>query len=191
MRLIITGTPGTGKTTLAKKLGEALGFKAVNEREFALAEGIGEFDPENNELVVPLEKLGTRLNKFLARNDNVIIEGHMLCEIRAKADSVVLLRVEPERLAARLELRGYSDEKVQDNVFCEGIDYCRKHCLRNYPKAKIIEIANNKSIKETLCETIVELRSKMKLKIKSGAGKKNAKRGLRRKMQKKAGKSKK
>lgn len=166
MRIIITGTPGTGKTAIAKRLGQALGFMVRNEKEFALAEGIGEFDAAENELVVPLEKLRARLNKFLAKHDNVIVEGHLLCEIRARAaDAVVLLTCgDPERLASRLELRGYNEAKIQDNVFCEGISYCKKHCLRNYPKDKVIEAGSGKDIKETLYDIIVKLRRLMKAK---------------------------
>ncbi len=167
MRILITGTPGTGKTAIAKRLGQALGFKVLNEREFALREGIGEFDATENELVVPLEKLQERLNKFLGKEDNVIVEGHLLCEIKAGADAVVLLTCEPERLASRLELRGYNEVKIQDNVFCEGIGYCKKHTLRNYPKGRVIEVANNKDIKETLYDIIVKLRILMEAKAPS------------------------
>ncbi len=163
MRILITGTPGVGKTAIAKRLGKALGFTAINEKEFALKEGIGEFDAAENELVVPTEKLQQRLNKFLAKNDNVIVEGHLLCEINAKADAVVLLTCEPaERLASRLELRGYNEVKIQDNVFCEGIGYCKKHVLRNYPKSKVIEASGGKDIKETLYDIVVKLRGVMK-----------------------------
>ena len=143
---------------------------------FALKEGIGEFDSEANELVVPLEKFETRLNKFLASHDNVIFEGHLLSEIKANADFVVLLRLGPERLASRLELRGYNEAKIQDNVFCEGTDYCKKHCLRNYAKAKIIEIESNKSIKDTLYNIVLGLKAALRRKkAKAASGKKSEK----------------
>ena len=162
MRILITGTPGVGKTAIAKRLGAALGFKVVNEKEFALKEGIGEFDAAENELVVPLKKLEVRLNKFLAKHKDVIVEGHLLCEIKAKADAVVLLTCDPERLASRLELRGYNEVKIQDNVFCEGIGYCRKQVKRNYPKSRAIEACGGKDIKETLYDIVVKLRGVMK-----------------------------
>ena len=157
MRIAITGTPGVGKTAIAKELGKVLGHKVLNEREFALKEGIGEFNAAENVLEVPLEKLGARLNKLLAKEKNIIVEGHLLCEIRGMFDWVVVLRLHPERLAARLGLRGYKDEKVQDNVFCEGIDYCKKHSMRNYGKAKVIEVENRKTIKDTTHSIVKEL----------------------------------
>lgn len=158
MRICITGTPGVGKTAIAKRLGTALGMPVLNEKEFALSEGIGEFDTATNELEVPLKKLEARLNKFLSKQKNVIVEGHLLCEIKGKFDLVVVLRCHPERLEYRLETRGYSAEKVQDNVFCEGIDYCRKHAVRNYRRSHIIEAENAKTIKDTTDLIISEIK---------------------------------
>ena len=145
MRLIITGSPGTGKTTVGKALSERLNYKIFNEKEFAIAKGIGEWDSEQDELVVPLEKLEKEVNKFFAKEKNVILEGHLLCEIKVKADFAILLTCHPEILESRLEARGYKAEKIQDNVFCEGIEYCKKHLARNQPKKKIIELQIRKT----------------------------------------------
>ena len=155
MKIGITGSPGVGKTTITKFISEHYNLKNFNEKEFALEQGIGEFDKEENELVVPLDKLEEKLNEFLEKEENVAVEGHLLCEIKAKFDFIVVLRCHPEILEARLEERGYKAEKIQDNVFCEGIDYCKKHASRNYSKKKVIEVETRKSIKETL-ETIIK-----------------------------------
>ncbi len=56
MRICITGTPGVGKTAIARRLGEVLGYRVLNEKEFAIKEGIGDFDAAENELVIPLKK---------------------------------------------------------------------------------------------------------------------------------------
>lgn len=152
MRICITGTPGTGKSTIAEKLGKSLKLKVLNEKDFCLAEKIGRksVNEKSGEFEVPIEKLEERLNKYLSEEKNVIIEGHMLCEIKGKFDLIVLLRAKPEEIEKRLEKRGYKEEKVQDNVFCERIEYCKKHCKENYDKAKILEIEDTKTIKETI-----------------------------------------
>jgi len=157
MRIGITGTPGVGKTSVSKLLGKAFNFKVLNEKEFALKQGIGEFDTSEDELVVPLGKLEQKLNKTLEKEQKIVIDGHLLCEIKANFDYIVLLKCNPEILELRLEKKGYKAEKIQDNVFCEGIDYCKKHTSRNYSKEKIIEIENRKGIKETINAIVLEI----------------------------------
>lgn len=157
MRLLITGSPGTGKTTIAKKLAKRFKCKHINELDFALKKGIGRWDHKNNELVVPLSVLARELSKELLKSRDVIVEGHMLCETKLPVDAVVLLRVHPEILEERLQRKQYDSVKIADNVFCEGIDYCKKHAFRRYAKSKIIEIKNEGSIDNTIKSILKEL----------------------------------
>ncbi|MCX6802762.1 MAG: AAA family ATPase [Candidatus Diapherotrites archaeon] len=158
MKLLLTGSPGTGKTTIAKRLAKKLGCFVVNERDLALEKGIGKWDHADSELVIPLGALKKAASAELKKHKNIILEGHILCEVKLPVDAVILLRTHPELLEARLGGRGYAAEKVQDNVFCEGIDYCKKHALRNYGSKRIIEVRNEKGIKETLSNILEELR---------------------------------
>ena len=145
-----------GKTAVSKELGKALKCRVLNEKEFALKEAIGEWDAEENELVVNVKKLEKALKKMLQKEKSIIIEGHLLCETKLPVDCTVLIRVDPELLELRLEQKGYAVEKVQDNVFCEGIEYCKKHLERRYSKKKIIEVMSRKTVKET-CGKIIKL----------------------------------
>ena len=156
---MVTGSPGTGKTTLAKNLAKALGMQVINEKEFALKNSIGFFNDEN-ELELPVKEFEEKANIFLLNNQGFVFEGHVLCEMKLKVDKVILLRVDPETLELRLELRKYSPEKVMDNVFVEGIEYCKKHLLRNYKKDKIIEVQSKRTQKETLEAVLAALSEK-------------------------------
>lgn len=160
MRILVTGSPGVGKTSAARILGKRIKHRVLNEKQVALDERIGKWDNQEGEMVIPLAKFGKALNRLLEKEKKVIIEGHLLCELKLKADYVIVIRVHPEALEARLEARGYSAEKVQDNVFCEGIDYCKKHVLRNYSGKKVVEVEGGKSIKETLDRIIKGLKEK-------------------------------
>ncbi|RLG17968.1 hypothetical protein DRN67_04690 [Candidatus Micrarchaeota archaeon] len=160
MRLVVTGTPGVGKTSVARALGKKLRHKVVNEKQFALNKGLGKWDPDENELVIPLQRFGKALQQLLKREKNIILEGHLLCELKLNADFVVLIRVHPELLELRLQAKQYSEDKVQDNVFCEGIDYCKKHVARNYPAEKLVEVQSGKTIKETMQNIIRGLRER-------------------------------
>ena len=44
MRIIITGTPGTGKTAIAEILGRKIKHKALNEKDFCGKKRIGKID---------------------------------------------------------------------------------------------------------------------------------------------------
>lgn len=160
MRIIITGSPGVGKTSAAKALAKRLKCRAVNEKEFALEKGIGKWDEEQNELVIPLGEFAKRLEALFAKERNVVVEGHLLCELKIKADFFVLLRLNPVLLEERLHKRGYSEEKVQDNVFCEANDYCKKHAERNFSASRLIEVQSGKNLNETLDRIIKGLKEK-------------------------------
>jgi len=137
MRLAISGTPGSGKTTFARALGKRLGFEVLNEKDFALKNKIGSFN-DQDELEIPIEEFEKKANLYLEKKDNVILEGHTLCEMKLKVDKFITISIDPEKLQLRLELRKYSEEKIMDNIFCEGIEYCKKHAKRNYGSKLII-----------------------------------------------------
>ena len=160
IRILITGTPGIGKTSLAKELGAILKCPVLNERQFAYENKIGEWNTGLNELEIGPKELEKALNREIRKHKRIVVEGHLLCEMKLKVDYAIVLRVHPEILEMRLEARGYNPEKVQDNVFCEGIDYCKKHMRRNCKKSKIIEIVSQRNIKKTKELTIIELRKR-------------------------------
>jgi adenylate kinase len=156
MHLLVTGTPGVGKTTLAKNLGKKLKLKVINEKDFALQNSLGIFNDEN-ELEIPLKAFEKKANAFLKKNKNVIFEGHTICEMKLDVDKIILIKMDPEQLEMRLEQRSYSPEKIMDNVFCEGIDYVKKHLLKNYKKKNIIEVISASSSKTTFAKVLLAL----------------------------------
>jgi adenylate kinase len=158
MRLAITGTPGCGKTTLAKLLSAKLNLKVINEKDFALKNKLGKFN-DSNELEIPIKEFEKKANAYLKKNDNIVLEGHVLCEAKLKVDKILLVTINPEELELRLEQRNYSIDKIMDNVFCEGIEYCKKHAYRNYPKNKIIQISSKQSPKLTLAEALSKIQA--------------------------------
>ena len=156
MKLVISGTPGTGKTTLAKRLAEKFSLKIINEKDFSLQNKIGKFNDEN-ELEIPIKEFEKKANVFLKKNNNVVFEGHVICEAKLNVDFVIVLQINPEELEMRLEQRKYSPSKIMDNVFCEGIDYCKKHVERNYAKKKIILVQSKQNSSLTFADVLEKL----------------------------------
>ncbi len=156
MRLAITGTPGCGKSTLSKLLGEKFGLRVINEKDFAIQNKLGSFN-EENELEIPIKEFEKKANTFLKKNDNILFEGHVLCEAKLAVDKIIVLTINPEELELRLEQRNYHAVKIMDNVFCEGIEYCKKHAERNYSKEKVIVVKSMPSPRLTFAQTLVKL----------------------------------
>ncbi|HIH33016.1 MAG: AAA family ATPase [Candidatus Diapherotrites archaeon] len=155
MKILITGTPGTGKSAVAKELGRKLGWKVINEREFCLRKKIGK--RENGELEVPIGKLGKELRKEFKKSKNLILEGHLLCETKLAADLAIVLHASVKELEERLWEKGYGELKILDNIFCEQTGYCSKKALKNYGKKQVLELENGKGIKEIAARILKEI----------------------------------
>ncbi len=144
MKLIITGTPGVGKTSLARELAARENWPLVEVNE--LVSQLGCYKRVGGEKEVDLRVLQSALKKILSKQKNAVVEGHLLCEFNLPADKVSVLRANPKALVSRLEKRGYSKQKIDENLFSEFLDYCLIKAERNYPKNKVLQLDCSKKI---------------------------------------------
>lgn len=142
MLIIVTGTPGTGKSSTSALLGKRMGIRVLHLREFVKEKKlVKERDREMDSDVVNLNKLKKELKKEIDKSKgDLIIEGHVACEIALDAKYVFVLRCEPKELKKRLQKRKYSDRKIKENMLCEMLDYCLQKSEENFPKARIFQI---------------------------------------------------
>ncbi len=125
--LFITGTPATGKSTLAEKLVKEYGNASLyNLNALVLKHKLflGK-DSEDGAVIANIRKLKTLVKDIFRKDkaDLVIIEGHLLCELKMKVYTLVLREHLPIILK-RLKKRKYSTSKIRDNVVSEALDYC-------------------------------------------------------------------
>jgi len=113
--IALTGSPGVGKSTIAKILLKR-GYKVKKVEELARKYNCI-IDEKDNVKVIDTEKLKKRLK---CRN-LIIIEGHLSHLLNP--DMVIVLRCNPLVLKRRLERRGWSVQKILENVEAELIDY--------------------------------------------------------------------
>ena len=114
MIISLTGTPGTGKTTVSEQLGE---FEVIDLTRFVKDHGLGE---DEEEFEVDIEAMVEKLKEEIEEEEDVVIEGHLSHHF--PADYCVVLRCDPEELEDRLSERKYSDQKVEENVQSEMLD---------------------------------------------------------------------
>ena len=136
MRIALTGTPGVGKTSLAEYVSRELGFTHIDVSQIALEMGaVSEQDEDSS--VVDTDILSKKLKDM----DNIIIDSHFAEMF--DVDIVFVLRCEPKILYNRLKERGYSQEKIKENVEAEILDYCLISALEHHDPEKIFEIYEN------------------------------------------------
>lgn len=98
MRVALTGTPGTGKTTVAELVDADL--EVVHLNDVVRKEGLHDRrDPERGSLVADLEALEARL----ASRDDLLVESHLAHHL--PADRAIVLRCNPRELRERLLAR--------------------------------------------------------------------------------------
>ncbi len=114
----MTGTPGTGKTTVAK----LLPYRVIDLNALVRDEGLSlGTDPERGCLIADVDALAERVEELAPEGDEeiVILEGHFSHQLASEA---IVLRTSPGVLRERLKLRGYPEKKVRENLEAEALD---------------------------------------------------------------------
>lgn len=150
MIIAITGTPGVGKTTVSKLLAERLGYEYVNLRDYALENDIGEM--KGDELEVEVDELAYNFERDFKGKD-VVVDGHLSHFL--PADIVIVLRAHPRLVGERLTERGYSKEKIGENVEAELVDVILVEALEE--NENVIEVDTTGKTPEEVVEEILEL----------------------------------
>ena len=122
MRVLVTGVPGTGKSSLAPFIAKKLKAKVIAINEVVKEKGLYS-RKEGDALVAKMKPLEKELARVLRKEKNAVVEGHLGCEMRLPVDLVIVTRTNPKALEKRLRARGYAKKKIAENVLAEALDY--------------------------------------------------------------------
>jgi len=137
--IAITGTPGVGKSTVAKIL-QRKGYKvfSVNKLAEELDCIIGE---EEGCKIVDVDELAERIRDVLPKG-TVFLEGHLSHLLNP--DTIIVLRCNPIVLKERLEGKGWREDKVLENVEAEIVDSILIEALETGKEVYEIDTTNMK-----------------------------------------------
>ncbi|XP_056658448.1 adenylate kinase isoenzyme 6-like [Monodelphis domestica] len=131
--ILLTGTPGVGKTTLGKELASRTGLKYVNVGDLAqegqLYDG---FDEEYEYPILDEARVADELENKM-KEGGVIVDYHG-CDFFPEQwfHVVFVLQTDNSVLYTRLEKRHYSVKKLQHNVQCEIFQILYEEAMASY-----------------------------------------------------------
>lgn len=144
--IIITGTPGCGKSSHAESLALQLKHPYTHYNVSDLAKEnkwLESYDEELDTHVVDEDKLLDDFEQKL-RAGGAIVDWHC-CDIFPERliDLVVVLRTDNSVLYDRLKKRNYKDNKIQENLDCEIMDVIQQDASDAYMPQIVISLLSN------------------------------------------------
>ena len=159
MNIALTGTPGTGKTSLSRLLD--LNTLSINDYYPIISNGK---DVEGNWLV-DIDKMNKEIN--VSNFSNTIFEGHT-SHFLDGLDAVIVLRCHPDTLKERLVSRSYKEEKLRENMEAEALNIISQEAVNEYGEKMVFELdttSSNLNESKTLLENIINGNIKLNKRI--------------------------
>ncbi len=133
--ILISGSVGSGKTTIAKELSKKLNYKLIHLNEIAKkfkinsVEELQTFDFDLDQLLYYFEK---EIQNFIKDKKNVIIESHFSHFINPElVDYLIILNRDLRDLKKEYMKRGYNKKKIEDNLEVESFNLCFYEAIEN------------------------------------------------------------
>jgi len=162
--LIVSGTPGTGKTTVSQNLLNNFKAKVISLNELAISEKlIIKYDIDRETSVINEKKLVRFVIKLIESYiklnlEFLIIESHFSDIVPGQyIDYVIILRCDPDELCIRLKKRGYKKEKIRENVQSEILGNSANYFLNKQLNKPILEINTTNYSIDVITKIITEI----------------------------------
>lgn len=147
----ISGTPGVGKTALAKRLAEILGVEHIELSRHVIEKGLYQsFDEERQSYVIDEDAVRDYIRRLYSSIGPFVLDSHY-AELtpRDLVEVLIVLRLDPRELRKRLTARGWSARKVAENVEAELLSIPTRNAIEELGEDLVAEIdATGKSLDE-------------------------------------------
>ena len=159
--IIISGTPGCGKTSVAKELSNLISGRIISLNELAISEDFSfEYDEYRKTLIVDFKIFLPYVLKKIKKINKInpsflIIESHFSDIIPNKlVDYIFILRCFPDELVNRLKEKNYNSKKITENIQAEILGNCVNYFIKKKTKKPLFEIDTTHLTIESVAKTI-------------------------------------
>ena len=147
--VVVSGVPGTGKTTIAKKLARKLNYYYIYLNKFILKYKLSEgYDRKRKTKIVDIKKLNKELIKEITsikkskKIKGIIIDSHLSHYLPRKyVDFCIVTKCDVKELNKRLKRKKFNENKIQENLQSEIFDICYNEALESGHKVLVVNTA--------------------------------------------------
>ncbi|KAJ7964882.1 Adenylate kinase isoenzyme 6-like [Quillaja saponaria] len=142
--LLVTGTPGTGKTTTSSALAEATQLRHINVGELVKDKNLHDgWDDEVESYLINEDLVCDELEDVMEEGGNIV--DYHGCDFFPERwfDHVVVLQTDNSVLYDRLSKRGYTGSKLSNNIECEIFQVLLEEAKESYPENIVVAMKSH------------------------------------------------
>eukprot|EP00466_Bigelowiella_natans_P018890 jgi/Bigna1/90161/estExt_fgenesh1_pg.C_640014 len=142
--ILITGTPGTGKTSTSEMLAESCGYTHINVSELVKNKSLHKGkDEEWDSYTLDEDKVVDELEERMVNGGN-IVDFHSCAFFPERwFHLVIVLRATTDKLFDRLQARKYKKKKLDENMEAEIMQVVLDEAKESYKKGIIVELKSD------------------------------------------------
>ncbi|MED6208969.1 Adenylate kinase isoenzyme 6 [Stylosanthes scabra] len=142
--ILVTGTPGTGKTTTCTALAEASQLRHINVGDLVKEKNLHDgWDDELDCYVINEDLVCDELEDQMEEGGNIV--DYHGCDFFPERwfDCVVVLQTDNTVLYDRLSRRGYNESKLSNNIECEIFQVLLEEAKESYPEDRVVAMKSD------------------------------------------------
>ena len=162
MSIVITGSPGVGKHTIAKeiertwKISELIDINKTAIDAGLVEQGKDALDVDVNKLKKYLEPIVSDIPRLHSMGSTGLVVGHLASYVIdvKHAHPCIVLRKNPYKLLDIYKKRGYTENKMKDNLGSEILGIITNDTITNFGQDKTFQIDVSESTPKAVVSRI-------------------------------------
>lgn len=143
--IVVTGTPGTGKTTFARKLAKQKNYKYINVTYLISRHKLYDsIDAKRKTKIVDTRKLVSflirHITRKLKREKGVVVDSHLSHYLPSKkVETCYVTKCDIAELKKRLKKRRYNEQKIRENLDAEIFETCNLEAKKKGHRVVVVD----------------------------------------------------